>query len=105
MVRLVARGGELFEVASQNYRSGLNPKENSEDANIVCILHDDGMFSLYAHLSWNSIRGLTGGGEYALVSTSPILAIPAFPAGRICTSRYKEMLVLEWSPYRSLLEG
>jgi hypothetical protein len=61
MVRLVARGGELFEVASQNYRSGLNPKENSEDANIVCILHDDGMFSLYAHLSWNSIRGLTGG--------------------------------------------
>lgn len=61
MVRLVARGGELFEVASQNDRSGLNPKENSEDANIVCILHDDGMFSLYAHLSWNSIRVQPGG--------------------------------------------
>jgi hypothetical protein len=53
---LAARGGVVFEVASQNYRNGLDPIENGRDANIVRILHDDGTFSLYAHLNWNSIR-------------------------------------------------
>lgn len=53
---LAARDGVVFEVASQNYSNGLDPKESGEEANIVRILHDDGTFSLYAHLNWNSIR-------------------------------------------------
>ena len=53
---LAARGGVVFEVTSDNYRSGLDRKQDGPRANIVRILHEDGTFSLYAHLNWNSIR-------------------------------------------------
>lgn len=51
-----ARGGVVFDVASQNFRSGLDAARDGPAANIVRILHDDGTFGLYAHLNWNSIR-------------------------------------------------
>ena len=51
-----ARGGIVFDVASQNYRGGLEAVQKGERANVVRILHDDGTFSVYAHLNWNSIR-------------------------------------------------
>ncbi|HNP62529.1 MAG TPA: M23 family metallopeptidase [Woeseiaceae bacterium] len=51
-----ARGGTVFDVASQNYRGGLDAIQRGERANVVRILHDDGTFSVYAHLNWNSIR-------------------------------------------------
>jgi len=53
---LAARGGVVFDVAADNYRGGLDLERDGESANIVRILHDDGTFSLYAHLNWNSIR-------------------------------------------------
>jgi murein DD-endopeptidase MepM/ murein hydrolase activator NlpD len=53
---LAARGGVVFDVASKNYRGGLDMSRDGEAANIVRILHDDGTFSLYAHLNLNSIR-------------------------------------------------
>ena len=53
---LAARGGVVFDVTSQNFRGGLDLSRDGEAANIVRILHDDGTFSLYAHLNWNSIR-------------------------------------------------
>ncbi len=53
---LAARGGVVFDVASDNYRGGLDLSRDGQAANIVRILHDDGTFSLYAHLNWNSIR-------------------------------------------------
>jgi murein DD-endopeptidase MepM/ murein hydrolase activator NlpD len=53
---LAARGGVVFEVTSDNYRSGLDREQDGPRANIVRILHEDGTFSLYAHLNWNSIR-------------------------------------------------
>lgn len=51
-----ARGGIVFEVASTNYRGGLDPDRDAASANIVRILHDDGTHAVYAHLNWNSIR-------------------------------------------------
>lgn len=53
---LAARAGVVFDVASQNFRGGLDISRDGQAANIVRILHDDGTFSLYAHLNWNSIR-------------------------------------------------
>jgi len=53
---LAAREGIVFDVASDNYRGGLDLSRDGEAANIIRILHDDGTLSLYAHLNWNSIR-------------------------------------------------
>jgi murein DD-endopeptidase MepM/ murein hydrolase activator NlpD len=57
---LAARGGVVVAVASDNYRGGLDKSRDGPAANIIRILHEDGTFSLYAHLSWNSIRVLPG---------------------------------------------
>jgi murein DD-endopeptidase MepM/ murein hydrolase activator NlpD len=51
-----ARGGVVFEVASTNFRGGIDPDRDAASANIVRILHDDGTHAVYAHLNWNSIR-------------------------------------------------
>jgi len=51
-----ARGGIVFEVASTNYRGGLDPDKDMEAANLVRIAHDDGTYAVYAHLNWNTIR-------------------------------------------------
>lgn len=50
-----ARGGVVFEVASTNFRGGVDPA-NAAAANLVRILHADGTFAVYAHLNWNTIR-------------------------------------------------
>lgn len=63
-----ARGGTVFEVASTNYRGGLDPDKDMEAANLIRILHDDGTYAVYAHLNWNTIRVEPGAvvqrGEY-----------------------------------------
>jgi murein DD-endopeptidase MepM/ murein hydrolase activator NlpD len=63
-----ARGGTVVEVASSNYRGGLDTSRPGAEANLVRILHDDGTFAIYAHLNWNSIRVRPGDevvrGEY-----------------------------------------
>jgi len=51
-----ARGGIVFEVASTNFRGGIDPDEDMASANVVRIMHDDGSHAVYAHLNWNSIR-------------------------------------------------
>ncbi len=51
-----AREGIVFEVASDNFRGGLDSERDGPNANIVRILHDDGSHAVYAHLNWNSIR-------------------------------------------------
>ena len=51
-----ARGGIVFDVASNNFRGGLDPKRDGPSANVVRILHDDGTYAIYAHLNTNSIR-------------------------------------------------
>jgi len=51
-----ARAGIVFEVASTNFRGGVDPEQDAQFANIVRILHDDGTHALYAHLNWNGIR-------------------------------------------------
>jgi len=51
-----ARSGIVFEVASTNYRGGLDTSREGAEANVIHILHDDGTFALYAHLNWNTIR-------------------------------------------------
>jgi len=53
---IAARDGVVFDVASDNFRGGLDKSRDGDSANIVRILHEDGTFSLYAHLNWNSIR-------------------------------------------------
>ena len=53
---LAARDGIVFDVAANNFRGGLDLSRDGQAANIVRILHDDGTFSLYAHLNWNTIR-------------------------------------------------
>ena len=53
---LAARGGVVFAVEANNYRGGLDRDRDGPMANVVHIVHDDGTFSLYAHLNWNSIR-------------------------------------------------
>jgi murein DD-endopeptidase MepM/ murein hydrolase activator NlpD len=63
-----ARAGIVFEVASSNYRGGVDPEQDAQFANIIRILHDDGTHALYAHLNWNGIRVRPGDrverGEY-----------------------------------------
>lgn len=63
-----ARGGTVFEVASTNFRGGLDPEKDGASANLVRILHDDGTYGVYAHLNWNTIRVKPGDvvvrGEY-----------------------------------------
>ncbi len=63
-----ARGGLVFEVASTNFRGGMDPERDGAAANIVRIMHDDGSHAVYAHLNWNSIRVRPGDrverGEY-----------------------------------------
>ncbi len=55
-----ARGGMVIEVAHSNFRGGADWGKFGAQANVVRILHDDGSFALYAHLSWDSIRVRAG---------------------------------------------
>lgn len=63
-----AREGIVFSVESSNYRGGLDTTRPGARANVVQILHDDGTFAVYAHLSRASIRVRPGDkvrrGEY-----------------------------------------
>jgi murein DD-endopeptidase MepM/ murein hydrolase activator NlpD len=54
------RGGIVFEVASTNFKGGLDPERDMQSANIVRVLHDDGSHAVYAHLNTNSIRVQVG---------------------------------------------
>lgn len=51
-----ARGGIVVEVAHSNFRGGVDLAKYGAKANVVKIMHDDGSFAIYAHLSWDSIR-------------------------------------------------
>lgn len=53
---VAARDGIVFDVASTNFKGGMDRSEYAELANFVRILHDDGSYALYAHLNWNTIR-------------------------------------------------
>ncbi len=53
---VAARDGIVFDVASNNFKGGVDRSEYAELANIVRILHNDGSYAVYAHLNWNSIR-------------------------------------------------
>lgn len=55
-----AHGGIVFEVASTNFKGGLDPERDMQSANIVRVLHDDGSHTVYAHLNTNSIRVQVG---------------------------------------------
>lgn len=55
-----ARSGTVFQVASTNFRGGVDPNQQFSAANVVQILHDDGTFAIYGHLNWNSIRVTPG---------------------------------------------
>ncbi len=63
-----ARAGTVFQVASQNFGSGLDVVRDGPAANLVRILHSDGTYAEYAHLNWNTIRVRPGDavrrGEY-----------------------------------------
>jgi murein DD-endopeptidase MepM/ murein hydrolase activator NlpD len=63
-----ARGGIVFEVTSQNFRSGTDQSRDGPAANLVRILHDDGTWAEYAHLNRSTIRVRPGDvverGEY-----------------------------------------
>jgi murein DD-endopeptidase MepM/ murein hydrolase activator NlpD len=63
-----ARGGIVFEVASTNFRGGMEAEQFAASANLVRIMHDDGTHAVYAHLNWNTIRVQAGDrverGEY-----------------------------------------
>jgi murein DD-endopeptidase MepM/ murein hydrolase activator NlpD len=63
-----ARAGIVFEVASTNFRGGIDPDKDLPAANVIRILHDDGTYAVYAHLNWNTIRVQPGDtverGEY-----------------------------------------
>ena len=65
---VAARGGVVFDVASNNFTGGLDPERDGPNANVVRILHDDGSYAIYAHLNTNSIRVKPGDvvqrGEY-----------------------------------------
>ncbi|MDH3350054.1 MAG: M23 family metallopeptidase [Gammaproteobacteria bacterium] len=65
---VAARGGIVFDVASSNFRGGLDAERDGPAANVVRIVHDDGTYALYAHLNTNSIRVRPGDrverGEY-----------------------------------------
>jgi len=51
-----ARDGVVFEVASTNFKGGVDPEVDGDTANLIRILHDDGTYAVYAHLNWNTIR-------------------------------------------------
>ena len=51
-----ARDGIVFSVAYSNFRGGVDREKFGAMANVIKILHDDGTFAVYAHLSWDSIR-------------------------------------------------
>lgn len=51
-----AREGIVFDVASGNFRGGLDPERDGPAANVVRIMHEDGTYAIYAHLNTNSIR-------------------------------------------------
>ena len=51
-----AREGIVFDVAASNFRGGLDPQRDGLAAIVICILHDDGTYALYAHLNTNTIR-------------------------------------------------
>jgi murein DD-endopeptidase MepM/ murein hydrolase activator NlpD len=53
---VAARDGIVFDIASKNYRSGLDASKDGPAANVVRILHDDGTYAIYAHLNTNTIR-------------------------------------------------
>lgn len=53
---VAARDGVVFDVASKNFRGGLDSKVDGPSANVVRILHDDGTYAVYAHLNTNTIR-------------------------------------------------
>lgn len=53
---VAARDGIVFDIASKNYRSGLDATQDAPAANVVRILHDDGTYAIYAHLNTNTIR-------------------------------------------------
>lgn len=53
---VAARGGTVFEVASTNFKGGPDEARFADLANLVRILHEDGTFTVYAHLNWNTIR-------------------------------------------------
>lgn len=55
-----ARRGIVVEVAHRNFRGGADWGKYGSEANLVKIMHDDGSFALYAHLSWDSIRVRVG---------------------------------------------
>ena len=65
---VAARGGIVFDVASKNFRAGLDVERDGPAANVVRILHDDGTYAIYAHLNTNTIRVKPGDrvqrGEY-----------------------------------------
>ena len=51
-----ARDGLVVDVAYSNFVGGMDRQRFGRQANLVRVLHDDGSFALYAHLSWDSIR-------------------------------------------------
>lgn len=51
-----ARRGTVIDVASTNFRNGLDPTLDGAAANQIRILHEDGTYAIYAHLNWNTIR-------------------------------------------------
>jgi murein DD-endopeptidase MepM/ murein hydrolase activator NlpD len=51
-----ARGGIVFDIASNNFRAGLDVERDGPAANVVRILHDDGTYAIYANLNTNTIR-------------------------------------------------
>jgi murein DD-endopeptidase MepM/ murein hydrolase activator NlpD len=53
---VAARDGIVFDVATTNFKTGLETDEYAKLASFVRILHDDGTFAVYAHLNWNTIR-------------------------------------------------
>jgi murein DD-endopeptidase MepM/ murein hydrolase activator NlpD len=67
-----ARSGVVVSVTHSNFRGGTNIGAFGSAANVVKIMHDDGTFALYAHLSWDSIRVRPGQqvsrGEYIAAS-------------------------------------
>ncbi len=53
---VAARDGIVFDVSTTNFKGGPDANQYADLANLVRILHDDGTYSVYAHLNWNSIR-------------------------------------------------
>ncbi len=53
---VAARRGIVFDIASTNFRTGLDTKTDGSAANVVRILHEDGTYAIYAHLNTNTIR-------------------------------------------------